>query len=389
MKRLRLLWLIPPGLIALVVLFVVSIRVLLPISLWWLLWVIPLGFLAVPAALIIFVVLLAIILMAVPIRYNIEGTTAEGNVVKARVSYLLRLIRVKFDYENGTGSPEIRVLWFKFGGEKNARKNWLSTLWHQFWKGMCIVGRWLKQLWFRVWKRNGVDSQESIQNSTHTTLTQVPAAHDNSKSEATVGTSPYSTKPSHMRSGFDPKFPMSSHNLDSQSAPAEEIPDSPKPSFRERIESIRNIFQSIRNLPTTIHDFHNNIHKKVEDVKSTINTVRTYPNRKIITRLTIDLLKRQLQLLKPKKLTLRGTVGFADPSQTATVIGACAVATEMFNLRKNINIGADLHADNFVADLNLHIKGRVNILRHTASIIRFVLRKPIRQLISDVIQKNK
>jgi len=306
--------------------------------------------------------------MAVPISYNIEGTTAEGNVVRARVSYLLRLIRVKFDYENGIGSPDIRVLWFKIGGKRNAKKNWLSMLWHKFLKGMRIASRWSMQQWFKIWRKNGVNVDDA---QLHPTAL---AKHDHPTKLETTAEATEKQK----------NFPVNGASLDIPPA------DAAIPGNKLTLtETIRNLIAAIRNFPVTIRNVHNNFRKKIENIKSTINTVMTYPNRKIVTRLTVDLLKRQLQLLKPKKIIVHGTVGFADPAQTATIMGVYAVAAEVLNLRQNINIAADLHAANFAADLNFQIKGRVSMLLHIASIIRFALRKPIRQLIFDVIQKSK
>ena len=83
--------------------------------LWGILWVL-LGLIA----LVVFVVLLIIILLAIPIRYEVRATTGEdnGNVVFVRISYLLRLVRMVYEYQDGAGQRKVKILWFTLGKKK-------------------------------------------------------------------------------------------------------------------------------------------------------------------------------------------------------------------------------------------------------------------------------
>lgn len=68
---------------------------------------------------ILFVSVLALLLIAVvlllfvPLRYRLEGHKAEDYAVEARLSWLLRILRVKVKYASGSKLfYEVRLLWF-------------------------------------------------------------------------------------------------------------------------------------------------------------------------------------------------------------------------------------------------------------------------------------
>jgi len=80
------------------------------ILLWVILWVL---------AALLALVLLFVILTAVPIRYSLRSSYDGEATVMFKVSYLLKLVRYKYEYKNGEGFSDLRILFFKINPEKS------------------------------------------------------------------------------------------------------------------------------------------------------------------------------------------------------------------------------------------------------------------------------
>ena len=243
--------------------------------LWGILWLL-LGILA----LVVAIMLLIIILLAIPIRYDVRATTGEdaGNTAFVKVSYLLRLVRMVYEYRDGVGKFKVKVLFFTLGKKR---------------------------------KKGGTVGVVSV------------------------------------RPNISPRSGDSKTSGLLRFARNDELP--PKKDFFK-----------------------------------TINTVLTYPNRKIIIDLMLQTAKKMLKILKPKRFLVTGTVGFSDPSTTGLFVGACEAAVEYFDIRKNVQLGGNFDTSKTEARLKINVKGSVSIARMALPIIRLWLKKPIRTLIRDM-----
>jgi len=268
--------------------------------LWGILWVL-LGIIA----LVVLIVLLFVILLAIPIRYNVEAATGgdAGNTAFIRVGYLLRLVRMVYEYRDGAGQLKIKVAWFTLGKKKASK--------------VAEPPR----------KDNPVDSN-------HHSL----AVHSN------IETSP------------------------KKAEPANKIPEHYK-SFAEETPSA-GWFQSLKD--------------NYAKIKSNIDMVLTYPNRKIIIDLVLHTAKKLFKIVKPKRFIITGTVGFSDPSTTGLFVGACEAAAEYFNIRQNVRLGGNFDTAKTEASLQINAKGSISMARVALPIIRLWLKKPIRTLIRDI-----
>jgi len=72
---------------------------------------------------IVFIFLLLTVLLAMPIKYNVTGNTVAGREQTAlvKVSYLYRLLRAVYVYENGEGQLKYYLAWYEL--KKRKKKN--------------------------------------------------------------------------------------------------------------------------------------------------------------------------------------------------------------------------------------------------------------------------
>ena len=239
-------------------------------------------------------IILVIILLAIPIRYSVSATTGEEDGTRAlvKVSYLLRLFRMVYVYENGESKSTMRIAWFTLGKKKPKKK-----------------------------QKDKREEKEEVD-----------------KPEKP----PALLKPSKKK---DPKE-------------------------QEKIEQQKKtgIFKTI---------------------KDNINMVLTYPNRKIIMNLVLGTLKKIAKILLPKKFNVSGIVGFEDPSKTGIFIGLYESVVSLLKIKRHIQISGIFDTPNTVIKLQVNAKGRVSIARMILPILGLVIKKPIRTLISDLLNIRK
>ena len=98
---------------------------------WFLWWLFGLRFIFVlfwvfsaPLLLVVFIIVLTLILISIPVRYNVKANTGAGREHTAfvKASYLFRLVRGRYIYENGEGKLEAYIAWFDLGKRLNAPK---------------------------------------------------------------------------------------------------------------------------------------------------------------------------------------------------------------------------------------------------------------------------
>jgi len=289
---------------------------------WLLWWISGLRFIlvlfwivSVPLLLVGFIIVLTLILISVPIRYNVKAKTGVGGEHTAfvKVSYLFKLVRGRYVYENGEGKLETYIAWFDLGKRLNAPKT-----------------------------ENHEDAPPH----------QEPHTPENSKILAM------------LEKYVEPNGPAKPGECE-ETSPAT---PSPKQKFSDKLKSIKENYAKF---------------------KSKKDAVLTYPNRKIIMELTWRTVKKIIKTLKPKHFDISGTVGFADPSQTGLFIGMYEALAEPLKIRKNVRLSGNFDTPATVIDLQIYVKGSINIARMTLPIIGLIIKKPIRTLIKDLLKLRK
>jgi len=87
------------------------------------------------------------------------------------------------------------------------------------------------------------------------------------------------------------------------------------------------------------------------------------PDRKRFTRWTITAIKKTIRSLKPKRISIEGTVGFADPALTGLLIGGTDAFATVANLRDHIQIAPKFDIDQTEINLKAKIEGKLSLLK--------------------------
>ena len=121
-------------------------------------------------------------------------------------------------------------------------------------------------------------------------------------------------------------------------------------------------------------------------ILSTIQSVLTYPHRKIIIDLCISALKKMSKHLKPKKIDISGVIGFEDPAHTGWLLGMYEALAGILKIRQNVRLSGDFNVLSTVVKLDVSVKGSVNIARLSWPIVWLAVQKPIRGLIWGLVK---
>jgi len=286
--------------------------------LWLLWWIFGLRFILVlflialsPLLLVVFIIVLTLILVSVPIRYNVKAKTdaGGGHAAFVKVSYLFKLVRGRYIYENGEGKLETYIAWFDLGKRLNATK---------------------------------AESHED----------------DPGHQE------PYTAEKSNFLAMLEKYVEPDSVAKPDECEASSPVTPGSKPKFFDKIKSVK---------------------EKYAKIKSNVKTVLTYPNRKIIMKLTWRAVKKMFKVLKPKHFDISGTIGFEDPSKTGLFIGLYEALAEPLRIRKNVRLGGNFDTPATAIDLQISVKGSLSIARMTLPIIGLIIKKPIRTLIKDLL----
>jgi len=125
--------------------------------------------------------------------------------------------------------------------------------------------------------------------------------------------------------------------------------------------------------------------EKLQKIKSNISMVKDYPNRQIITALTLRTLRKLAKILKPKHIKIAGVLGFTDPAITGLFFAAYEAAAEALRLRKHIQLSGNFDTQQTHISLQISIRGRISLARTALPLIGLALKKPVRKLIGDLI----
>jgi len=123
--------------------------------------------------------------------------------------------------------------------------------------------------------------------------------------------------------------------------------------------------------------------EKYENIKAIANDIWTYPDRKLITSLTLRALKSMWRAIRPKHIKITGTIGLSDPANTAYIMAIYAIVAEFLQVQRWVRIAANFEAP--VIQVNAYVKGSCSILRLLLPIIWLTIKRPIRKLIKILL----
>ena len=157
--------------------------------------------------------------------------------------------------------------------------------------------------------------------------------------------------------------------------PSEAEPDA-KPEISPEMQKVE------KNEQPAEKDDEDDKNVKNEASKSGINmrSILTYPQLKIIIRLTLQCLKKTMGVFLPKRFEIDGRMGFEDPAATGMVFGLYETWVGALGLREKIRIGADFAEPGI--RMKISAGGSISFARLSWPLIVLVCKKTVRDFIS-------
>ena len=281
---------------------------------WFLLIIV--GLVLVPIVLVLLLLALVLVFIAIitPFRYEAQVHKGDDIRVWVKASYLLRILRVRYEYENNTSRLNIKLLWFTLGGGKKPKRE-------------------------KKKKPKKLHEAEQIP-ATETT-------DDTAETDADTAIVPTPEPP-----------PAASDTIE------KDVPDDTPPSDDNSAGGPLAVFRKIR---------------------AQIQSVLTYPDRKIIIELILNCAKKLFRALLPKRLDINGQIGFDDPSTTGLFAGGYEAVAPMLGLRgkrHQVNLTANFEEPG--VRVQVYTKGHIRAFSLLRPLVGLYLKKPIRRLIKYI-----
>lgn len=294
--------------------------------------------------------LFILLLLFTPLHYEITGNSCENlNSLKlnAQISFFVRLIRIKMEYQENELYWKICLAWKKISNETSSKQ--------------------------------GTQKQKTLESKT--TESKVPDSKttdskvSNSKtSDSKVSDSKISD--SKVSECETQNYKASNHEATkheaTQKADAEQKSDYKTESFIEKfIEKLKCTFTKIYDMITLLKektdafmDFFNNETHRTAFLKALIE------------------IKRLLKKLKPKKLNGTILFGFEDPSVTGKVLGGISILYPY--IQDNLTISADFETKRLSGDL--FIKGRIRVSMFLTFLFHMIINKDVRITFRNILK---
>lgn len=288
--------------------------------------------LAIIGILLGIIVIAALSLLFVPIRYYSKGaykitSQAKGDV---RISWLLGFITFNCSYDNN--SPKWKLKIFLFTIKSNYNNKYKR----------------------KAKKHKKKTNEETILNNTE-------KSSDNTNiTEVTIQNTTNAIKVQDI--GENKKTSYNSDNRTNK-----------KKTFKYKFNSIKSkfkdLFRKIKNVFMEVSELKNFLAKK--EVKNELSVIKS----QII---------KLLMHIKPVKLTANINLGFGEPDKTGVFIGYLCVLYCFYG--KNINIMADFNKKIF--ELDYKLKGRIRLFTVLIILIKIYMQKTIINYIKNYRNKN-
>lgn len=123
--------------------------------------------------------------------------------------------------------------------------------------------------------------------------------------------------------------------------------------------------------------------EKKEKIQPIVKEIWSIPDKKGIFKALEKLLKRLLKGILPGNLFVKATVGTGDPAATGYVLALAGILTAKFG--NDIQIRGDFTKAT-AEDIEVRVKGKIILGRLAWALLAFVLTKPVRKAIWNVIK---
>ena len=292
--------------------------------------------------------LLILLVLFVPIRYRLIGhREGEELLLSARVTYLLHLLSVRFDYPD-PGSLIIKVFGIRiFDSAKAANKDTADG---------AKTASPVKETKVQVLQKDGAKIKETAEEGT-------------AKAEKTVEED-------------------SRENIEEKNKKKEESSDKDAKEKKSLIERIKEILKKIQYTIRSICDKIKSSLQKAEELKETVvyykDTLTRRENRRLYSRAKKRLFK-VLKSIRPRVLKADLHIGTGSPDTTGYLCAAYGMLSPV--LGNNVKMTPDF--EEAVWEGRLYIKGRITIFTILWQALGIVLDKQLRTFVKDLKREEK
>lgn len=303
------------------------------------------------------VLLLLLLLVFTPLRYELEGS-GKGDLrslyVRARISFLVRLIRVSIEYQEEQFAWKVSLAWKHFSNEKTEMeiepkvkksepKNSSSSD--------------LKKHEVQKISTDSVTKQKSIDGKSEnkTIVEKIEAKEKNEKSEE-------------------------KEVLDHLKGEKEKRDDTKKQ--KDAIfKKIERWAEKLKCTSGKIYDMMVSLKDKTDEFKDFINDET---HQSAVHKLLLES-KRFLKKIKPKRMVGELSFGFEDPSITGRVLGWISMLYPY--LQEQLTISADFEEKTLSG--KLYIKGRIRLSMILSFLLYLFFDKTVRITIRHILKLSK
>ncbi len=322
-----------------------------------------LGILILAVILLVLLVVLAVLL--VPIRYQVWAKNRESLYAKVKVHWLLHLISLTAEYRDEL-TYRLKILGFTVFDEKKVKATREEDTAGE---DKCSVTDPVNEE-SPVRKEEAAEQPDGKSQDVPKTFTEV------------------------LKTPAEPEQitddPKTENSLE---------PDPPpKKSLREKIEGILlKIIEVIQSIPEKIAsilekwaEFQENIGERVDALLNNIDELNQKKERlmkqlqdeqnRFAMKEIFRTLGKLFKHIRPRRLKIKGRLGFDDPAQTGQIFGIIGMLMPLYG--EHIQLEAVF--DEKVMEGELYLSGRVRIGSLLWMALRLVLRKEVRRLITQL-----
>lgn len=336
-------------------------------------------------AVILLVLLVVLLVLLVPIRYQVWAESKEENSLyaKVRVHWLLHLISLTAEYRDEL-TYRLKVLGITVFDEKKAKAGEEKTV------GGDGQAEGESQI-------AGTDQTEAGEKAEAEGQTRAESLTVKANQRGADGLSDEASPVKVERPNGEEKSGTDSQT-DSHSAAAPDPEPTPKKSLREKLEDIWiKVMEFIASIPEKIAsflekwaDFQENIGERVDALLGKIDELNRKKDRlmrqlqdeqnQFAVKEIFRTLGKLLKHIRPRKLKVKGRLGFDDPAQTGQVFGIIGMLMPLYG--EHIQLEAVF--DEKIMEGELYLSGRIRIGTLLWLAIRLVTRREVRRLIAQV-----
>lgn len=309
-------------------------------------------------SLLCLVIFLLCLILFVPIKYNIYGDYHEKLDVKIRVSWFLRLISFKAEY-NDEFKYRLRILVFNILKSDSPSKDAIKKTTTKKEKNVFdddleddFEEKEDKEDDFLTANSEGIEDIKDDENLEDISEQINQADKENVESKDKQNDSKKNTKKAIKKESL----------------------------FEKIRRAYRNLRDKIGKLLKGIKKTYNDIKTKKEDISSKINKVKDMiedEENKAFVHFIFLRVKEVFRAIKPRKYSIKLHIGFEDPATTGQVLMFIAPFCGLTGLLMDI----DAEFDRDVKEADIKLKGHVRLISILVIAIKLLLNKKFRELV--------